>query len=190
MCLSHAKSRYFTILQKCDDKHINTLSSSEVKRTKVFKLLYRFYWLESCYRVNITPDSLGPTVISLLFSGFYKYKERKGLTTITTKERQQEDVEYLDPYSIFKYPMNSPVIRDRYTTRLDRFFSFIGIEGIDVEERCRVFVQNARKDDSWAFRSIINFLLVQKERINRKEITGSTVRNYVKAIKLCLIFAW
>jgi integrase len=89
-----------------------------------------------------------------------------------------------DPYSIFLYAMNSPVTRDRYTTRLDRFFSFIGIEGVTVEERCLVFVQNAKKDNDWVFKSIINFLLVQKERVDRKEITGSTIRNYVKAIKL------
>jgi hypothetical protein len=42
---------------------------------------------------------------------------------IRNLERQQEDVGCLDPYSIFKYAMNSPVTRDRYTTRLDRFFS-------------------------------------------------------------------
>ena len=35
-----------------------------------------------------------------------------------------------------------------------------------------------------AFRAIINFLQVQKDRVDRREITGSTVRNYVKAIKL------
>jgi hypothetical protein len=105
------------------------------------------------------------------------------MVAITTAQ-QDEDGEYLNPYSIFKYAMNSPVTRDRYTTRLDRFFSFVGIEGTDIDERCRVFVQNARKDNSWAFRSIINFLQVQKERVDKKEITGSTVRNYVKAIKL------
>jgi hypothetical protein len=102
----------------------------------------------------------------------------------TIEQEQREEGEYLDPYSIFKYAMNSPVTRDRYTTRLGRFFTFIGIEGTDIEERCRVFVQNARKDNGWAFRSIINFLRVQKDRVDRKEITGSTIRNYVKAIKL------
>jgi hypothetical protein len=102
----------------------------------------------------------------------------------TIEQEQRKEGEYLDPYSIFKYAMNSPVTRDRYTTRLGRFFTFIGIEGTDMEERCRVFVQNARKDNGWAFRSIINFLQVQKERVDRKEITGSTIRNYVKAIKL------
>jgi hypothetical protein len=102
----------------------------------------------------------------------------------TSAIAQQENGEYLDPYSIFKYAMNSPVTRDRYTTRLDRFFSFVGIEGNTIEERCSVFVQNAKKDNNWAFRNIINFLQVQKDRVDRKEITGSTIRNYVKAIKL------
>jgi hypothetical protein len=96
-----------------------------------------------------------------------------------TTEQVREEAKYPDPYSIFKYAMNSPVTRDRYTTRLDRFFSFIRIEGTNIEERCTVFVQNARNDDGWAFRNIINFLQVQKERVDRKEITGSTIRNYV-----------
>ena len=52
-----------------------------------------------------------------------------------------------DPYSLFLYAMNSPVTRDRYTTRLKRFFVFIGIEGTSIEERCRVFVEKGRK---WA----------------------------------------
>jgi hypothetical protein len=106
------------------------------------------------------------------------------LTTIIGDEKDPKQGEYLDPYSIFKYAMNSPVTRDRYTTRLDRFFSFVGVQGANIEERCKVFVQNARKDNGWAFRSIINFLQVQKDRVDRREITGSTVRNYVKAIKL------
>jgi hypothetical protein len=88
------------------------------------------------------------------------------LTTIIGDEKDPKQGEYLDPYSIFKYAMNSPVTRDRYTTRLDRFFSF-GVQGANIEERCKVFVQNARKDNGWAFRSIINFLQVQKDRVDR-----------------------
>jgi integrase len=80
--------------------------------------------------------------------------------------------------------MNSPVTRDRYTTRLNRFFSFIGIEGTDIEQRCRAFVQRGNQDSDWVFKSIMSFIQVQKERAYRKEITGSTIRNYVKAIKL------
>jgi hypothetical protein len=89
-----------------------------------------------------------------------------------------------DPYSLFLYAMNSPVTRDRYTTRLNRFFSFIGIEGTSVEERCRIFVERGNDDNDWVFRSVMSFIQVQKERAYKKEITGSTIRNYVKAIKL------
>jgi integrase len=89
-----------------------------------------------------------------------------------------------DPYSLFLYAMNSPVTRDRYTTRLQRFFSFIGIEGATIQERCRLFAEKGRNDSNWAFRSIVSFVQIQKERVDRKEITGSTIRNYVKAIKL------
>lgn len=80
--------------------------------------------------------------------------------------------------------MNSPVTRDRYTTRLDRFFSFIGIKGTTIEEHCTSFVERANDDNDWLFRYIMSFIQVQKERAYRKEITGSTIRNYVKAIKL------
>jgi hypothetical protein len=89
-----------------------------------------------------------------------------------------------DPYSLFLYAMNSPVTRDRYTTRLQRFFSFIGIEGATIQERCRLFAEKGRNDSNWVFRSIMSFVQIQKERVDRKEITGSTIRNYVKAIKL------
>ncbi|HKG31673.1 MAG TPA: hypothetical protein VKA91_10410, partial [Nitrososphaeraceae archaeon] len=89
-----------------------------------------------------------------------------------------------DPYSLFLYAMNSPVTRDRYTSRLKRFFSFIGIEGMSIEERCRDFIERANIDHDWVFRSVMSFIHLLKERAYRKEITGSTIRNYVKAIKL------
>jgi integrase len=96
---------------------------------------------------------------------------------------EQESRSISDAYSVFLYAMNSPVTRDRYTTRLRRFFSFIGIKG-EVEEQCRIFIEKSHEDSQFAFRSIILFLQTQKARVDRKEITGSTIRNYLKAIKL------
>jgi hypothetical protein len=95
---------------------------------------------------------------------------------------EQQSTSISGAYSLFLYAMNSPVTRDRYTTRLRRFFSFIGIEG-NVEEQCRIFVEKSAKDNQFAFKSIISFLHTQK-RCDKKEITGSTIRNYLKAIKL------
>jgi hypothetical protein len=76
---------------------------------------------------------------------------------------EQRSASISDAYSLFLYAMNSPVTRDRYSTRLRRFFSFIGIKG-EVEEQCRIFIEKVNKDNEFAFRSIISFLHTQKER--------------------------
>lgn len=96
-----------------------------------------------------------------------------------------------DPYSMFIFAMNAPQTREKYTTRLKRFFDFIDLPGSNnpttntpIEERCKYFVEKAKNDQKWLLNNILKFLLVQKERVERKEITGATVRNYVKTIKL------
>jgi integrase len=53
-----------------------------------------------------------------------------------------------------------------------------------MEERCNLFAATGLKDPNWAFHSIVRFLQFQRERVEREEITGATLRNYVKAIKL------
>jgi predicted phosphoadenosine phosphosulfate sulfurtransferase len=58
----------------------------------------------------------------------------------------QETVE--DSYSLFVFAMNPPQTREKYITRLDRFFRFINIQGITIEERCRSFAEIAKKDNN------------------------------------------
>jgi hypothetical protein len=41
-----------------------------------------------------------------------------------------------------------------------------------------------KTDPNWAFNRIMGFLQFQKERVEKREITGATLRNFVKAIKL------
>ena len=74
--------------------------------------------------------------------------------------------------------------RNRYQTRLAKFFDFIGIAGTRLEDRARTFAKRSKVDSNWAFNNIIKFIQFQNDRINRNEITGATVRNYVKSIKL------
>jgi integrase len=81
--------------------------------------------------------------------------------------------------------MKSPVTREKYQKRLEKFFNFIGLEGQTIEEKSRVFVKLSKTEDSgWVFNSILKFMQFQLDRANRKEITGLTIRNYVKSIKL------
>jgi hypothetical protein len=53
-----------------------------------------------------------------------------------------------------------------------------------LEDKARFFAGKGKYDNMWAFNSILEFLQMQKERFNRKEITAGTIRNYVKSIKL------
>ena len=85
---------------------------------------------------------------------------------------------------MFTFAMNSPLTREKYTGRLAKFLGFIGITEGTIVEQCTAFAERGKKDFNWALNNILRFLQIQKQRVDRKEITGSTMRNYVKAIKL------
>jgi hypothetical protein len=47
-----------------------------------------------------------------------------------------------------------------------------------------MFTDKAKYEDGWLVNVIIQFLHYQRSRVSLKEITGSTLRNYVKVLKL------
>jgi hypothetical protein len=53
-----------------------------------------------------------------------------------------------------------------------------------MEKRCNSFGAYARNNPNLVFRNIIEFLQFQRERVERKEIVGATLKNFVKPIKL------
>jgi hypothetical protein len=83
------------------------------------------------------------------------------------------------------YAVRSQVTRDYYLRRLKIFFNHIDLlsKGT-IEERCNLFAAKAIKDPTWTFNSIIKFLQFQKERVEKEEISGATLRNFIKPIKL------
>ena len=50
-----------------------------------------------------------------------------------------------DAYSLFILAINSPVTKERYISRLDRFFKLTGIEAIGFKEKCDIFVKISQK---------------------------------------------
>ena len=52
----------------------------------------------------------------------------------------------LEPWSLFIYAMKAPMTRDRYQTRVTKFFEFIGIDGNTIEEKARYFVIKATEN--------------------------------------------
>ena len=97
---------------------------------------------------------------------------------------QSEEDFNSNPYSLFIYALNSPETKVKYVSRLQKFFEFNELQGDSMEEKCQIFVKESNNNKKYALNCIIRFLQKQKARVERKEITGATVRNYVKTIKL------
>jgi hypothetical protein len=90
-----------------------------------------------------------------------------------------------DVLSLYLMALKSPVTKDKYSRRLKTFFNFIGINGESMEEKCNELVEKSKMEgEQWVFNCIYKFIQFQLERIHRKEITGSTIQNYLKSIKL------
>jgi len=100
---------------------------------------------------------------------------------------ESTEFEELDPWSLYIYAMKAPMTRDRYQTRLAKFLDFIGMlqDGTTtLEGRAGAFAKKGKEDSIWALNNILKFVQFQKDRLDKKEITGATLRNYVKSIKL------
>jgi integrase len=108
-------------------------------------------------------------------------EQQKNISNIGVKAQDQQET----AWSLFLYAMKSPVTRQKYVGRIDKFFDFLALEGNSVEEKSILFLQRSQEEGGdWVFSSILGFMRYQLERHNRKEIAGSTVRNYLKSIKL------
>lgn len=98
---------------------------------------------------------------------------------------QFEQDEQSTEYSLFAYVIRSQITRDYYLRRLKIFFNYVNLlpKGL-IEDRCNLFAAKAIEDQAWTFNTIIKFLQFQKERVEKEEITGATLRNFIKPIKL------
>jgi len=51
----------------------------------------------------------------------------------------------LDPWSLFLNAMRAPMTKDRYQTRVAKFFDFTKISGRTLEQKARSFAKNGKK---------------------------------------------
>jgi hypothetical protein len=74
-----------------------------------------------------------------------------------------------DLWSLYLYALKSPVTREKYQKRLERFFDFLGLEGSTVEEKSKVFMDVRGKDgNQWVFNSLLSFMQFNLARVDRK----------------------
>lgn len=88
-----------------------------------------------------------------------------------------------DAYSLFIFGFNSASTKEKCVPRLNKFFDFINLNGT-MQERCSTFAKTAKDKSSWAVNSVIKYLQMNKERVEKREITAATLRNNVKVLKL------
>ena len=105
--------------------------------------------------------------------------------------RLTDSLSFADPFSMFILAIRSPVTREKYLQRMGYFFDFLEIIKIDdsgniisIEKRFNAFSLKAKEDTNWLVNSLVRYLQFHRQRVDRKEITGSTLRNYIKPIKL------
>jgi integrase len=88
-----------------------------------------------------------------------------------------------DPMSVFRYALKSPESQRQYPGRFKVFLDYLCLKGT-IEEQAFQFAKNARNDPKWFQECFMKFIVYQKERVNRKEISEGTIGNYYKAVKL------
>jgi len=89
-----------------------------------------------------------------------------------------------EPLTVFFDALPNPATRDHYQRFLKRSFEFLKLDGKSLEENSRIFVARSKRNPSWATSSIMKLIRFQKERIEKNEISVSSIANYYKPIKL------
>ena len=96
----------------------------------------------------------------------------------------ENELQVETPYDSFVFAIRSPVTRDKYLGRLAYFITYVGITEGNIEQRCNVFGQKCKADTSWLLNNVIKYLHIHRQRVERREISASTLGNYIKPIKL------
>jgi hypothetical protein len=80
---------------------------------------------------------------------------------------------------LFRAAIKSPATRDPYERRLINFLTYVKLSPDD-------FVTLSRNQPSSVEKKLIAFIVAQKARVEKKEITGATISNFLKAVRLLL----
>ena len=78
----------------------------------------------------------------------------------------------VDSWSLYSYAFRSPVTKQKYQRSLEKFLDFVGIRGGNLKSKTTYFASKGQNDNTWAFNAARNFLRFQKERVDRRQVTG------------------
>ena len=93
---------------------------------------------------------------------------------------QKQEFNLLTPFDNFLFGLKAKETKRQYPHRLDKFLSYLGLEGT-IEEKC-IRLHEISKDVNLLNSQLICFINTQKQRIDNKEISEGTLCNYIKAV--------
>ncbi len=80
--------------------------------------------------------------------------------------------------------MRSPKTKEKVVVRLKYFFDFIGITEGSMEEHSRILFAKSSQDKNWLYANLVKYFQHHKQRVENKEISAGTVKNYFQPVKL------
>jgi hypothetical protein len=90
----------------------------------------------------------------------------------------------------FLYALKAPETKRQYPRRLKVFLDFLQIDSPysdfdqDIRYKALIFAKLAKDSPQWALDKLMKFILSQKERAKKGEISECTISNYYKPTKL------
>ena len=116
---------------------------------------------------------------------FIRVTPSYSVVQIQTQHNHQQDA-----YTRFMYGIKADETRRSYVNKLELFFDFHGIEGVDIKEKSENFLQFTKKrkgkhDISQEVTDLVlNYMSHHIQRAQKNEISRGTIRNFYKPIKL------
>jgi len=87
-------------------------------------------------------------------------------------------------YFRFIYALKAPETKRQYPQRLAVFLDYLNLKGSTTEEKANQFYDYIRYDIKSFQNALLNYIVFQKRRAFKGEISESTIPNYYKPIKL------
>ena len=85
--------------------------------------------------------------------------------------------------AVFTYALKAPESKRQYPRRLKIFLDYLGLEG-NLQQQAEQFYLKAIGNHAWVEESLMAFIVYEKERSKKGEISDSTIPNYYRATKL------
>jgi hypothetical protein len=89
----------------------------------------------------------------------------------------------LSPYDNFIYALKSKDVIRQYPSLLGKFLDFLQFNG-NIEQMCFELYKMGKESPIILQSNLIKFCILQRNRVEKREISEGTLRNYLKPIKL------